>query len=99
MTSHSCWMKSRKSKRRADIEGKIDAARVAIGGHSFGAAISMMKIGLVVNEQMRDEWGEMYDDRFQAAVLLSAPGRNLDEMGVNAFDNVRKPLICDGRHE
>ena len=82
--------------RRADIDGQIDKERIAIGGHSFGAVISMIKTGLYVKDEYRGSWGETYDARFQAAVLLSAPGPAMKEMADNAFDGLRKPLIATG---
>jgi predicted dienelactone hydrolase len=82
--------------RDAGIEGKIDADHAAIAGHSFGAVISSIKIGLYIKEEHRGSWGELYDDRFQAAVLLSAPGPNMKEMADNAFEGIRKPFIATG---
>ncbi len=87
---------SRTIARDAGIDGKIDAGRAAIAGHSFGAVISSIKIGMYIREEYRGAWGELYDDRFKAAVLLSAPGPNMKEMAENAFDGIRKPLIASG---
>ena len=82
--------------RRVDIEGKIDAERIAIGGHSFGAVISMVKTGLQLKDEYKESWGEIYDARFQAAVLMSAPGPGMEHMAENAFDGLRKPFIATG---
>jgi hypothetical protein len=82
--------------RDAGIEGKIDAGRAAIAGHSFGAVISMIKVGMSIKDEYRGSWGEAYDDRFEAAVLLSAPGPEMKEMAPNAFAAIRKPLIATG---
>jgi pimeloyl-ACP methyl ester carboxylesterase len=82
--------------RDAGIEGQIDVKQAAIAGHSFGAVISTIKIGLHIKEEFQGSWGELYDDRFGAAVLLSAPGPEMKEMEANAFDGVRKPLIASG---
>jgi len=82
--------------RDAGIEGRIDAEHAAIAGHSFGAVISAIKIGLYIREEYRGAWGEHYDDRFKAAVMLSAPGPNMKEMAENAFEGIRKPLIATG---
>jgi predicted dienelactone hydrolase len=81
---------------RAGLEGKIDVQRLAIAGHSFGAVIATIKIGLDIKEEYQGAWGEMYDDRFMAAVLLSSPGPEMKEMAPNAFDGIRKPLIASG---
>ena len=82
--------------RDAGIDGEIDVGRAAIAGHSFGAVISGIKIGMYIREEYRGSWGELYDDRFKAAVLLSAPGPNMKEMEDNAFEGVRKPFIASG---
>jgi pimeloyl-ACP methyl ester carboxylesterase len=81
---------------QANIAGKIDAERIAIGGHSFGAVISMVKTGLYLKDEYKGSWGEPYDARFQAAVLMSAPGPGMEQMTDNAFDGLSKPLIATG---
>lgn len=84
--------------RRAGIDGRVDGQRVAIGGHSFGAVIASMKTGLHVRDEYRDRWGDAYDDRFDVAVLLSAPGTS-PELADNAFEGLRTPLIATGGTE
>lgn len=81
---------------QANIAGKIDQERIAIGGHSFGAVISMMKTGLYLKDEYKGSWGEPYDARFQAAVLMSAPGPGMEQMTENAYDGLSKPLIATG---
>ena len=82
----------------AGIRDKIDTQSAGVAGHSFGAGIAMIKIGLGVKPEYRGEWGEPYDDRFRAAVLLSAPGpgKNVKEISEDGYDTVRKPLIATG---
>ena len=83
---------------RAEIAGTIDENRAAVAGHSFGAVISMIKTGLYLKDEARDEetWGVFYDDRYRAAVLFSAIGLGMDEMAPNAFEGLRKPFIATG---
>ena len=80
----------------ANIAGKIDQQRIAIGGHSFGAVISMVKTGLYLKDEYKGSWGETYDARFQAAVLMSAPGPGMEQMTENAYDGLSKPFIATG---
>jgi hypothetical protein len=80
----------------AEIEGRIDASRAAISGHSFGAVISMIKTGLYVKEYYKGPWGDPYDDRFDVAVLMSGVGYGMKEIEDNAFEGLRKPLIATG---
>jgi len=78
------------------LEGQIDAQRVAVAGHSFGAVVSMIKTGLYIKDDYRRPWGDFYDDRFEAAVLMSAAGYGMKEMADNAFEGLRKPLMTSG---
>ncbi|MDH3512568.1 MAG: hypothetical protein OER85_17115 [Gammaproteobacteria bacterium] len=80
----------------ADIETNIDTQRVAIAGHSFGAVISMIKTGLYLKNEHQGPYGETYDRRFQAAVLMSGVGHGMEQMADNAFDGLRRPLIATG---
>ena len=56
----------------------------------------MIKTGLYLKDEFKGHWGETYDDRFQAAVLMSGVGHGMQEMASNAFDGLRKPLIATG---
>jgi hypothetical protein len=85
----------------AGIEGMIDPAHVAAAGHSFGAVIAMSKIGLNLEEGATLDWGDSVDARFQAAVLMSAPGKGSGPAGMevladNAYDGLSKPLMATG---
>ncbi len=82
--------------RAANIDGRIDAGRAAVAGHSFGAVISMIKTGLYIKEYYRGPWGELYDDRYQVAVLMSGVGYGMKELADNAFEGLRKPLMASG---
>lgn len=84
--------------RQANISGKIDADRVGIGGHSFGSGIAMMKIGMYTTAEERGEWGDAYDERFRAAILLSPPGDS-EETSADAFAGLRTPFIATGGTE
>jgi pimeloyl-ACP methyl ester carboxylesterase len=81
---------------RADIEAKIDSQRLAIAGHSFGAVIAMIKTGLYLKDEYKGPFGEVYDQRFEAAVLMSGVGRGMEQMADNAFDGLRRPLMATG---
>jgi hypothetical protein len=87
---------------RAGIAGIVDTGRVAAAGHSFGAVIAMTKIGLNLTESTTRDWGDAADPRFQAAVLMSAPGQGasapagMDVVADNAYDGLNKPLMATG---
>ena len=80
----------------ANIPGRVDSQRVAAAGHSFGAIISMVKTGLILKDEFADTWPSTSDDRFQAAVLLSAPGPGMDELTADAYSGLHLPLIATG---
>ena len=82
--------------REAGIAAKIDTERAAVAGHSFGAVISMIKIGLGLAIDYDDKWGDFSDDRFNVAVLLSAPGPGMKELTDNAYEGIRKPMLTTG---
>jgi hypothetical protein len=87
---------------QAGITGLVDSGHVAAAGHSFGAVIAMSKIGLNMSEGVTGDWGDSADARFQAAVLMSAPGRGSGPAGMeealaeNAYDGLSKPLMATG---
>lgn len=82
--------------KRNKIAAKIDADKLAVAGHSFGAGISMMKIGLFLKDQFKGPYGEPYDERFQAAVLMSGMGYGMEQFADNAFDGIRRPMMATG---
>jgi predicted dienelactone hydrolase len=71
-----------------------DTARAAIAGHSFGAMLAMIKVGLL----LRDTGGvavSRADPRFRAAVVISGVGP-MPQMAENAFDGLTGPLLASG---
>jgi len=80
----------------AGMPGRIDTKRAAAAGHSFGTVISMAKIGLQIKPEFQGPWGEPFDRRFRAAVLMSGIGQNMEDMAANAFDGIRRPLLATG---
>lgn len=81
--------------RQAGLIGKMQPNRVAIAGHSFGSGIAMMKIGMHTTAEERGAWGDAYDARFRAAILLSPPGDS-DETSPDVFAGLRKPFFATG---
>ncbi len=50
----------------------IDASKIAVAGHSYGANTAMLVAGAQVNKDSAN-LGELRDQRLQAAILISAP--------------------------
>ena len=82
--------------RQANISERIHDRRFAVAGHSFGAAVSMMKIGLHIKDKYKQLYGDAYDERFLAAVLMSGQGYGMEQLAANAFDGIRRPLMATG---
>jgi hypothetical protein len=78
------------------LPGSIDMTRAAAAGHSFGTVISMTKIGLHLKPEFQGPWGEPFDARIRAAVLMSGIGPGMEDMADNAFDGIRRPLLATG---
>lgn len=81
---------------RANIEARIDDRRLAVAGHSFGAGITMIKTGLYLKDEFKGPYGETYDERFQAGVVMSGMGHGMEQFADNAFDGIRRPLMATG---
>jgi pimeloyl-ACP methyl ester carboxylesterase len=77
----------------ADV--RVDQARVAVGGHSFGAMITMIKSGLHLKPDQYIYPGDTADTRFSAAVVMSGVGP-MKQMRDDAFDGLTGPLIATG---
>jgi predicted dienelactone hydrolase len=54
---------------------RIDASRIAVAGHSYGANTAMLVAGATVAREVDGQWRDLSfrDPRVKAAVLLSAP--------------------------
>lgn len=86
---------------RAGMGSKVDVSSLAVAGHSFGATIAMVKTGLSLKPELTDSWASIHDDRFEAAVLMSAPGPGTGPPGMevlaeNAYETIGRPLIATG---
>jgi len=81
--------------QQANIASRIAPEGRAVAGHSFGAGIASMKAGVKVKPEFQGPWGEPYDERFQALIVLSAPGDG-PELGENPYSNLRLPLMATG---
>ena len=59
----------------ARVAQRIDPARIAVAGHSYGANTAMLVAGAKVAREVDGEWRDISyrDPRVKAAVLLSAP--------------------------
>ena len=73
----------------------LDIERVAVAGHSFGAMIAAIKLGLRLKPGEYVFPGATADERFRAAVIMSGVGP-LFPMTDDAFAGLTRPLIASG---
>ena len=83
-------------ERVAPLAGKIDAARVGVGGHSYGAYTAGLLAGATI-EAARGAKGEktrsFADPRPKAFLLLSPPGAGLRGLTASSWADVARPLL------
>jgi predicted dienelactone hydrolase len=73
--------------------GKLDRSiPIAIAGHSFGAFVAQVLAGAVIDLPGQSSVS-FRDDRFAAAVLLSAQGRDQQGLRNGSWDAIAMPLI------
>lgn len=71
---------------------RIDAARIAVAGHSFGAFTAQQWLGAVADDgEARVEVGG--DPRIKAAVALSPPGPMFDLIHADSWRSMRAPVL------
>ena len=80
----------------AGMTAQPDKTKVAAAGHSFGALIALIKIGMGLQPELRDSWADTYDERFLAAVVLSAPGPGMPEIAPDGYAEIRRPFMTTG---
>jgi predicted dienelactone hydrolase len=59
----------------ARVAARIDAGRIAVAGHSYGANTALLVAGATVAREVDGHWKDLNfrDERVKAAVLMSAP--------------------------
>ncbi len=76
-----------------ELRGKLDAKRVGVGGHSYGAYTSMAIAGSTVMMPGSSKPTSFADARVKAVIALSPQGAG--EMGQteHSWDNIRMPVL------
>lgn len=74
-----------------DLKGKIDRARIGVGGHSFGAHTSML-IGGIEPRTIRGR-ESFRDRRVRAIAVISGQGRG-PQFDQASFDKLAVPMLC-----
>ena len=83
-------------ERVAPLAGKLDAAKVGVGGHSYGAYTAGLLAGATI-EAPKGSKGEKIrsfaDPRAKAFLLLSPPGAGLRGWTSSSWTDVARPLL------
>jgi predicted dienelactone hydrolase len=78
-----------------ELKGKIDRAKIAVGGHSYGAFTAMLIGGARTFGSVKDPAGATYfDPRVKAVVLMSPQGPS-ETFGLipDSFKEIRVPTL------
>jgi len=81
------------------LKGKMDAERIGLGGHSFGAHTALLLAGATVHRPGRVGTMTFRDDRIDAFVMVSAQGTGL-LLRRDSYAKVDRPtLFVTGTHD
>lgn len=75
-----------------ELRGKIDPARIGVGGHSLGAYTAQLIAGARVNIPGRGSTS-FADNRVQAVLMLSGQGSGQQGLTDNSWSGIRLPLM------
>jgi len=80
------------SKSAPGLNGKIDARSIGVGGHSFGAYISML-IGGVTVDLGKDKGKSFYDKRVKCILPISAQGTGQQGLTDKSWEALKLPMM------
>jgi predicted dienelactone hydrolase len=75
------------------VKGKIDAKRLGVGGHSYGAYTSQLLAGARVIMPGALEASTLADERPRAFLLLSPQGRGQMGLAANSWAKIARPMM------
>jgi dienelactone hydrolase len=82
-------------ERVAPLAGKLDAGRVGVGGHSYGAYTAGLLAGATIatGKGSKSKTESFADPRAKAFLLLSPPGAGLRGWTAGSWTDVARPLL------
>ncbi len=78
------------SEQIPDLKGKVDAQKLAVVGHSYGAHTAMLMAGMELKVGLRS--AQMTDSRPKAFVAISPPGTGA-AVKADSFAKIKKPVL------
>lgn len=79
--------------REPELNGKIDARHVGIGGHSYGAGTTMMVGGATVDISDEAKRQSLADPRPAAFLVISGEGNGAFGFSQHSWDHFTRPLM------
>jgi predicted dienelactone hydrolase len=76
------------------LKGKLDAKRLGVGGHSYGAYTSQLIAGAKVALPAGVEATTLADERPRAFLLLSPQGRGQMGLAANSWEKIARPMMA-----
>ena len=74
------------------LDFPIDAARIAVAGHSYGAYTALLCAGARI--QLEGRTRDLSEPRAHAFIALSPPGNGSRGLGAASWALIRKPVLC-----
>lgn len=80
-------------KQVPGLRGRMDASRIAVGGHSYGAYVSQLIGGATVDVPGGARGVSFRDTRFRASLLLSPQGAGRMGLTVRSWNHATVPMM------
>ncbi len=75
------------------LKGKLDEARVGVGGQSYGAFSAMLLAGTTVDVSKKEKAKSFLDPISKAFLLVSPPGKGQQGLTEKSWASVERPLM------
>ena len=74
------------------LEGKLDASRLAVAGHSYGAYTALLCAGARIRQEGKGR--DFRERRAQAFIALSPPGNGSRGLDAASWAAIEAPVLC-----
>jgi predicted dienelactone hydrolase len=80
-------------RKASRLEGKLDAKRIGVGGHSYGAFTSQVIGGATIDIPKLGKNVSLRDDRVKAVILMSPQGKYQMGLGGASWEGMKLPMM------